>query len=292
MTRIAHLSDLHFGFHRQALVGPLLDRVNRARADLVVVTGDVTHRGRPAQFRDAARFLERINAPVMAVPGNHDVPLYNIPVRFVAPWVEYRQAIDPQLAPTRAAGRVRVLGLNSVDPFTWQRGVIRDGEIGRLIAGLDALTTNIVALHHPLQHLPGIDKQLARRAPQALRRLEDAGAQIVLSGHLHLWTAQALLAHGHRHILQIQAGTALCARLGDLQNEFAVLEIEGDHLTIERHIARMDEDGFRPPEMLAFRRGVQGWQALDPATPTAQSAARGQPVPTLPGATETAFSTA
>lgn len=288
MTRIVHLSDLHFGFHREALVGPLLDRVNRARADLVVVTGDLTHRGRPGQFRAAAGFLSRIEAPVMAVPGNHDVPLYNIPVRFLVPWAGYRQAIDTDLAPTRAAGSIRVLGLNSVDPFTWQRGVIREGEIGRLISGLDPLATNIVALHHPLQQLPAIDKQLAQRAPQALRRLEDAGVRIVLSGHLHIWAAEALLPHGHPHVLQVQAGTALCARPSDLQNEFAVLQTDSDRLVIERHIAPMDKDGFQPPQILTFHCTEAGWTTG--GAPQATAVTRS--VPILPGATDTAFSTA
>lgn len=261
MTRILHLSDLHFGYHRAALVGPLLDRVNRAAADLVVITGDLTHRGRPGQFRDAAEFMARITAPVMAVPGNHDVPLYNMPVRFLMPYGDYDEEISPDRAPTGAVGWARVHGVNSVDPFAWQRGVVHRADIDRVIAGLDALAVNIVALHHPLQQLPQVDKELARRAPEALSRFEAAGVRIVLSGHLHLWDAGTLLNHGHPHVLQIQAGTALCDRPSDLQNEFAVLEIEGDDLRIERHIAPMNAAGFGPPEYLHFTHGAEGWQA-------------------------------
>nr|WP_256447698.1 metallophosphoesterase [Paracoccus marinaquae] len=276
------MSDLHFGLHRGDLVGALLDRINHARADLVVVTGDLTHRGRPGQFRQAAGFLARINAPVMAVPGNHDVPLYNIPLRFAWPFAGFSEAIGADLAPTRAAGTVRVLGLNSTDPFSWQRGVIRRGEIDRLIGGIDPLATNILALHHPLQQLPAIDKELATRAPEALRRLGAAGLHVVLSGHLHLWDCGGLLACGHPGVLQIQAGTALCSRLGDRQNEFAVLDFAGTGLTVERHVAPMAQEGFQPPERLHFRRGGGVWQALD----------QGPPVPMLPGATDTAFRTA
>lgn len=282
MTRILHLSDLHFGFHREDLVEPLLTRINRAAADLVVVTGDLTHRGRPGQYQMAAEFLSRITAPVMNLPGNHDVPLYNIPVRFLIPWRGYRQAIDTDLEPTRAAGSVRVLGVNSVTPFAWQRGVIRDGEIARLTASLDPLATNIVALHHPLQHMPGVDKELADRAPQTLTRLEEAGVRIVLSGHLHVWSAVNLLDLGHRRTLQIQAGTALCARESDLRNEFAVLDIEGDDLTIHRHIAPTSQTSFEPPEVLKLSRASGEWRLV----------AGDEPEPILPGATETAFSTA
>lgn len=282
MTRIVHLSDLHFGFHRAALADPLLARVNRARADLVVVTGDVTHRGRRDQYDQAAAFLSRIQVPLMVVPGNHDVPLYNVALRYLAPYAGYRRAIGPELTPTRQAGRVRVLGLNSVDPFAVQRGLIREGEIARLIGGLDPLAVNIVALHHPLEHLAEVDKELTRRAPEALARLERAGAQIVLSGHLHVWATGAMLDQtAHRGVLQVQAGTALCGRVSDRQNEFAVLQIDGPLLTIERHIAPMDEPSFRPPEYEWFSRESGIWVAHQPAEK-----------PIVPGATETAFSTA
>lgn len=259
MTRILHISDLHFGYHREALVEPLLAEINRAQADLVVVTGDLTHRGRPGQYQAAADFLSRISAPVMAVPGNHDVPLYNIPVRFLLPWGGYRQAISTDLAPTRGVGGVRVIGLNSVDPFSWQRGIIREDDIARVAASLDPLACNILALHHPLQHMPGVDKELAAKAPEALARFETAGIAIVLSGHLHLWAAGALLDRGHPAVLQVQAGTALCARPGDLQNEFAVLDISPGEVTIERYVAPMDGSGFRPPQILPFLWRNAAW---------------------------------
>lgn len=281
MTRIAHLSDLHFGFHRADLVGPLLDRVNAARADLVVVTGDVTHRARADQYDQAAAFLSRITAPLMVIPGNHDVPLYNLPVRFVTPWRGFRGAVGSELTPTRQVGPVRVLALNSVDPFAVQRGVIRDGEIRRLERGMDPQAMNIVALHHPLEHLAQVDKELSRRAPEALARLERAGAQIALSGHLHVWATGAMLDQtAHPGLLQVQGGTALCGRLSDRQNEFAVLQIDRAFLTIERHIAPMGQP-FGPPEYEHFSRESGVWVAHQPAEK-----------PIVPGATETAFSTA
>lgn len=265
MTRILHLSDLHFGHHRAALVAPLLDRINGARADLVVVTGDLTHRGRAGQYDQAAAFLGRITAPVMVVPGNHDVPLFNLPVRFLWPWAGWRRAIGPDLTSTRAARGARVLGLNSADPFAWQRGTIRPGEIGRILGGLDPLAMNIVALHHPLQQMPDVDKQRARRAPEALARFEAAGVRIVLSGHLHRWQAAGLLSMGHPRILQVQAGTALCDRESDRQNEFAVLEVAGDDLVIERHIAPRGETGFDDTILLRFQWRDDAWHALPAA---------------------------
>lgn len=281
MTRIAHLTDLHFGFHRADLVEPLLERLNAAQADLVVVTGDVTHRARGDQYAQAAAFLAQIHAPLMVIPGNHDVPLYNLAVRFLSPWCGFRRAMGGDLSPTRQVGPARVLSLNSVDPFAVQRGVIRDGEIRRLEGSLDPQAMNIVALHHPLEHLAQVDKELSRRAPEALARLERAGAQVVLSGHLHVWATGAMLDQtAHPGVLQVQGGTALCGRLSDRQNEFAVLQTEGPLLTIERHIAPMGK-AFGPPEHEYFSRESGIWVAHQPAEK-----------PIVPGATETAFSTA
>lgn len=265
MTRIVHLSDLHFGLHRAALVEPLLALVNQQAADLVVITGDLTHRGRPGQFREAREFIDRITAPVMAVPGNHDVPLFNIPVRFLLPWAGYRQAISTDLAPTSGQGRVRVLGLNSVDPFAWQRGIVRKEDIPRIIGGLDPLAANVVALHHPLQQLPQVHKDLASNASTALGRFEAAGVRVVLSGHLHHWVAAALLDRGHPGILQIQAGTALCDRSTDRQNEFAVLDFKDETMSIDRHIAPADGIVFRSPERIELSRQSGVWQVVETA---------------------------
>src|SRR5690606_19779541 len=144
MTRILHLSDLHFGLERRSLVETLIDRINAARADLVVVTGDLTHRGRSAQFAQAAAFLRRIEAPLLAVPGNHDIPLYKLADRMLRPWRRWRRAIAENLEPVGHVGTLRVQGVNSVDPMAWQRGIVTPAQVARVIAGLDPACINIV----------------------------------------------------------------------------------------------------------------------------------------------------
>ena len=252
MTRLVHLSDLHFGFDRTALIEPLLDRVNRAGADLVVVTGDLTHRARSAQFAQAAAFLRRIEVPLIAVPGNHDIPLYKLADRMMKPYRRYCRIIAQNIEPVGHVGQVRVQGINSVDPMAWQRGVISAAQMRRVVEGIDPDCVNIVALHHPMQQRPEVDKQLMRGAREAMALFELQGVQVVLSGHLHIWSAGAFLPPEGRSVLQIQGGTALCARLDDRQNEFAVLDFQGPDLLIERHVAPMDEPGFRPPEHLSL----------------------------------------
>ncbi len=262
MTRILHLSDLHFGYERTALVQPLLDLVNAARADLVVVTGDLTHRGRAAQFVQAARFLRAIEAPLLAVPGNHDIPLYRLADRMVRPYRHWRHAIAQTLEPVGHVGRVRVQGVNSVDPMAWQRGQITPAQVTRILGATQADCVNIAAMHHPLEQQPQVDKALMKGAPEALARFESGNIQLLLTGHLHLWSIGAFQGQSGRSILQVQAGTALCARPGDRQNEFATLDFDGPDLRVERHVAPMDEPGFRPPEKIRFTRRDGLWHRV------------------------------
>lgn len=264
MARVLHLTDLHFGYHRTALVEPLLARISDLRPDLVVAGGDLTHRAWPGQMRQARAFLDRIAAPVICMPGNHDMPLWNVAARLFWPFAGYRRHFGPVLTPVGRVGDVGVTALNSADPYAWQRGKIRAGEIGRVIGNLDPLGTNIVALHHPLQQLPQVDKAPALRAAEALHRLEQAGAHVILSGHLHRWAVDAVLETGrHPRLLQIQTGTALCARPSDGQNEFALLEIDGPRLRLERHVSPMaqgeDRAGFGAPECALYTRETGVW---------------------------------
>lgn len=236
MTRLVLMSDLHFGMHRAALLPDLLARVNGAGADLVLIAGDLTHRGRIPQFQEAAAFLAALHAPWIAVPGNHDVPLFELWLRFSRPFRNWRGQVTRDLAPWTDAGAVRVVGINSVDPMAWQRGLIGRRTLDRALDRIDAARPTVVMLHHPLQQLPQVDKEPMRGAPRALAALQDAGAWISFSGHLHIWQAAAFAG---RPLLQIQAGTALCDRIGDGQNEFAVLDLNGTDLTVTRHISPM-----------------------------------------------------
>lgn len=266
MTRIVHISDLHFGYEHREMAESLLACVNRQQSDMVVITGDLTHRARPAQFADAAAFLSGIKAPILVVPGNHDIPLYNLASRFIQPWAGYRRSIEVTLAPIGQAGRVRVLGINSVDPFSWRRGVLRGASVRAATAQIDPAAMNIVAIHHPMLQAPDAPKELARNAGTALAMLEDAGVQVVLSGHLHQWEAKSLPGPGRStRILHIHAGTALCARPEDPSNEFAVLDFGDDSTVIIRRY-RAENRTYDPEDITDSSKFglIDGyWQSLD-----------------------------
>lgn len=280
MARIVHLSDLHFGRARPELVAPLVATVTMLRPDLVVVSGDLTQRARSGQFLQAAALFAALRRPVLAVPGNHDVPLWNVLVRLSRPYYRYQALIDDELEPTVALPGTTVLGVNSVDPLASQRGRMSERRIARTVSRLErAEGLKIVVLHHPFLHPTGADKEPMEGAEAAARAFARAGADLVLSGHLHLWSNQAARpAPDDPAMIHAQAGTGLSTRLRGEENDFNLLEVAEHRVTITRHFARDDGLAFehRPPR--TFVKGLDGWaeRPLQPpkmlATSRSQSA--------------------
>ena len=187
-ARILHLSDLHTGTHEdrevEAAVTALTQRV---APELVVASGDLTHRGRRAQHERAHAFLTSLGPPVLAVPGNHDQP-YS-PARFVRPWAEFER-LWGTAEPIHASSTLHVVGLNSVRPYRHQGGAIGDAQLRRAeerLAGAAAGAYRVVVLHHHLLGAPwrAAHKRPVSRRGHVLRSLASAGAELILSGHIH-----------------------------------------------------------------------------------------------------------
>ena len=132
MPRIVHLSDLHFGAHDERLVEAVERQVDELKPDLVVISGDFTQRARTEQFRDACKFLERLREhghDVLGVPGNHDVPLYDVLRRFLSPLTRYRRFIDESLCPFIELPGLAVLGINTARSLTFKDGRINKDQV-------------------------------------------------------------------------------------------------------------------------------------------------------------------
>lgn len=187
-ARLIHVSDIHVGAREQPVVeGALRGLVERVRPDLVVATGDLTHRGRRDQHERVAALLRRLPAPVLAVPGNHDIPLLP-PARFTRPWTEFERQWETT-EPVHSANRLHVVGVNSVRPWRHQSGGLRPGAVERAadqLAAAPAGALRVVCLHHQLANAPWRTRKrpLARRG-RVLAQLAAAGAELVLSGHVH-----------------------------------------------------------------------------------------------------------
>jgi len=71
MIRIAAVGDLHFGVESEGSFRSHLPDL-RARADVLLLAGDLTHVGRPDEAKVVAAEMGDAGVPVVAVLGNHD----------------------------------------------------------------------------------------------------------------------------------------------------------------------------------------------------------------------------
>ena len=185
--------------------------VRRLGPELVVASGDLTHRGRREQHERAARFLGSLGAPVLAVPGNHDLP-YTFPARFTSPWLEFERQWQTT-EPTYSAGGLHVVGLNSARPYRHQGGALRASQLDDAAERLQAAPEHayrVAVLHH---HMLGAPWRASRKRPvsrrnHVLRSLVGAGADLILAGHIH----QAAVSERHEfEVVGDEARTAVIA---------------------------------------------------------------------------------
>jgi 3',5'-cyclic AMP phosphodiesterase CpdA len=188
VTRVLHLSDLHYGAGNDAAIergaSPLIERF---APELVIASGDLSHRGRAGQLASASRFLRSLGLPVLAIPGNHDIP-YTFPARFTRSFDEFEKQWETT-EPTYSSPTLHVVGLNSVRPWRHQSGGLRAAQLNRAEERLKEAPDGafqIVVLHHHLLGAPwrSRKKPVARRN-HVLASLVGAGADLILAGHIH-----------------------------------------------------------------------------------------------------------
>ena len=245
----------------------MLEAIEALAPDLVAISGDLTQRARPSQFRAARAFLDAVPVPLLVVPGNHDVPLH-LPVRrMLAPWSGWRRWIGEELEPSFEDDAMTVVGVNSVDPLSWQTGRLSRRRLARacerLGRGADPRVRVVVA-HHPLVHPEGSDKTPIPNAAAALRRLTGCGMDLILSGHLHAWHASPFAEQeDDGAAIQLHAGTGLSTRVRGEPNDFNLVALSADRITVTRHVAGTET--YVPAETCAFAPRGEGWTAVPSA---------------------------
>jgi 3',5'-cyclic AMP phosphodiesterase CpdA len=260
-ARLLHLSDLHVGTVEEPEIERALDAlIERADPGLIVATGDLTHRARPEEHERAAAFLRRLARPLLVIPGNHDIP-WAFRGRFTHPFREFERQWQTT-EPLHGADDFFVVGLNSVRPWRHQSGGLRSAQLRRaaeLLATAPEGALRVVALHHHLIGAPwrSRKKPVARRT-HVLASLVDAGAELILAGHIH----QAAVSERHEfEVTPVRGATVSVApglgqprpnRRGEARG-LHVYEAHERELVVETYVWREDDWG-----LTAVRRFPRG----------------------------------
>jgi 3',5'-cyclic AMP phosphodiesterase CpdA len=273
MRTIVHVSDLHFPRVDRRMIASLAHTINTTAPHLVVISGDLTQRARRSQFLQAAAFMKTIQPPILVVPGNHDVPMFNIPARLISPFAGYRKYIREDLEPVFSDDEMLVVGLNSVRTVLFSdEGRLNVEQAERGAAALKAAppgVIKIVVTHHPFDVPQGApEDKMIGRSRMAMERLASVGADIFLAGHLHVshvgGTATRYKIAGHSALLA-QAGTMSTRERGE-PNSFNVIRIEhSTRVTIDRMAWVESSGGFAVSWQGAFRLAAGEWLAEDGA---------------------------
>jgi len=220
MSVLLQVSDTHFGTERGEVMEALCAFAAKLRPDVVLLSGDITQRARRAEFVAARRFADRIGGPLLAIPGNHDIPLFDLAARLFKPYGRYAEAFGAELEPSYESDDVVVLCVNTTRAHRHKNGELSPEQIERVarrLAAASAHKLRIVVTHHPM-HVPfGAEEvNLVRGHADAARAWAAAGADLVMGGHIHLPFVRQMnerLPDLSRPLWVVQAGTAVSHRV-------------------------------------------------------------------------------
>ena len=221
MSVLLQVSDPHFGTEQAPVMQALAALVQRERPNLLLLSGDITQRAQPEEFAAARAFVDRLGVPLLAIPGNHDIPLLDLRARCLHPYANHRAAFGDNLEPEHVGSDLLVLCVNTTRPWRHKNGQVSTQQIERVAQRLSRATDaqlRVVVVHQPIEVVRPADvHDRLRHHAAAQRRWSAAGADIVMGGHIHLPYVKALHEGAHalvaRPMWAVQAGTAVSARV-------------------------------------------------------------------------------
>lgn len=265
MRTIAHISDLHFGRVERFADEALMLDLREMAPSLIAISGDLTQRALDTQFRRARAYLARLPAPYIVVPGNHDIPLFDVTRRFLLPLHRYKFYISAHLSPLYVDNEVTVLGVNTARSMVLESGKISPKQLKKTEAVLLSMpqpTLRVIVTHHPFVRPASVKKyrKIVGGADKALKCFEKCGVDLILSGHFHrthaedLRTSHAFLG---RSIVHVQAGTAISSRLRNQPNSYNLITIDDDRIHVE--VREWHGKSFVSGEKIDFRKKDGHW---------------------------------
>jgi 3',5'-cyclic AMP phosphodiesterase CpdA len=221
VTVLLQVSDTHFGTEQPPVVQALERLARHQRPDLLVLSGDITQRATARQFAAARAFCDRLGAPaLLAIPGNHDIPLFALGQRLLRPYARFQAAFGPAMEGEWSADGLLVVTLNTTRPWRHKDGTLSRKQVDHVLARMaraEARQLRVVVVHQPLAVMrPQDAPDLLHGHAAALRRWAEGGVDIVMGGHIHL--PYVLAAHERDASLKgrlwvVQAGTAVSRRV-------------------------------------------------------------------------------
>lgn len=270
MRTIVHLSDLHFGRLLPETVEPCLAIVRELRPDLVVVSGDLTQRARKRQYAQAKAFLAALPRPQLVLPGNHDVPAYNLYRRLLQPLDRYKRIITRDLSPRYIDDEIAVFGVNSARSLVIKGGRINQEQLEWVEAQVQTLAESqvrIVVTHHPLDLPEGLSGvRLVGNADAAMHTFARCRIDLFLAGHLHLTYFGDTARYGipGYSVPIMQAGTTISSRARGEPNSFFVHRVERDVIRTDTHQWNPGLGTFAVSDIRTFEREPAGWALRAP----------------------------
>ncbi|HZM77084.1 MAG TPA: metallophosphoesterase [Candidatus Limnocylindrales bacterium] len=263
-VRIAQISDLHFGRDVPAVAQTLLAELREVAPTMVAVCGDLTQTAQPVQFQAARAFVDQLPAIALVVPGNHDLPGWQVWSRFIRPWRRWRQhmSTDPYGVTSQTADGLVAVGVNTARQWglhlDWSRGRINARQLASIMEVFDKAPKDdlrVVVAHHPfLLTQPGRNRGLVGRSQLALQHLR-CRADLLLGGHIHL--AYSGVVNG---LVVAHSGTAFSDRLKGEPNSYNLIEADGDQMTISTR--RWDGDRFNTHQRTDYARDGHEWRMI------------------------------
>lgn len=220
MGELLHISDVHFGPpHLPRLAQGVLELIEEDPPDVVVLSGDLTQRAKPEQFRQAREFVDAIPVPTLVVPGNHDVPLYRVWERIFSPFGAYRKYFSEELEPVHRTEDLLIVGINTAFNWTLKDGrILQDRllEVGEIFEAVPETVFKVVVAHHHLIPPPNFGTQrVLANAFDAIDLFSRVGVDLILSGHLHqayIGNSEEFYPKGRPPVVILHSGTTTSSR--------------------------------------------------------------------------------